>query len=113
MSYSPLPAQARVFSPAERQSLYDIIGARRDVRNEFLPDPICPSALRRILEAAHAAPSVGYMQPWNFILIQQEEQKQRINEAFESANEEAARMFPMEKQLIWAGSGAMSGTPIA
>jgi 5,6-dimethylbenzimidazole synthase len=64
-----VPKPARRFTPDERQALYDIITARRDVRNEFLPGPIDPSALRRVLEAAHAAPSVGFTQPWNFILI--------------------------------------------
>ena len=66
---TPAPVGARIFNEIERQALYDIITARRDVRNEFLPKPIETAVLRRILEAAHAAPSVGFMQPWNFILI--------------------------------------------
>ena len=41
----PKPVSARVFDDAERQALYDIIEARRDVRNEFLPDEIEPDAL--------------------------------------------------------------------
>ena len=65
----PMPVRARIFDDAERQALYDIIEARRDVRNEFLPDEIDPKALMRILQAAHSAPSVGFMQPWNFIVI--------------------------------------------
>lgn len=98
MPQSPRPAAARIFSPAERQALYDIIAARRDVRDEFLPDPISPSVLRRILEAAHAAPSVGFMQPWNFILIRDAARRQDIRRAFAAANEEAAAMFPTERQ---------------
>ena len=42
----PKPVSARVFEDAERQALYDRIQARRDVRNEFLPDEIEPDALR-------------------------------------------------------------------
>lgn len=92
------PAPARIFSVAEQQALYDIIAARRDVRNEFRPDPIDPDALRRILQAAHAAPSVGFMQPWNFILIRDRALRDRVRDAFSHANTEAAAMFAGEKQ---------------
>ncbi|WP_420427054.1 5,6-dimethylbenzimidazole synthase [Algiphilus sp.] len=56
------------FSTAEREVLHRVLRARRDMRH-FLPEPVAPEALRRILEAAHSAPSVGYMQPWRFIRI--------------------------------------------
>lgn len=92
------PTEARVFHEDERRALHDIIAARRDVRNEFLPDPIAPAALRRILEAGHAAPSVGFMQPWNFILIRDEARRREVHDAFATANDEAARMFPEERQ---------------
>lgn len=95
------PVGARIFSEIERQALYDIVHSRRDVRNEFLPKPIEQIVIRRILEAAHAAPSVGFMQPWNFILIEAPEQKNRIHKAFSEANEEAAAMFPIEKQAAY------------
>ncbi|GAW37021.1 5,6-dimethylbenzimidazole synthase [Roseovarius sp. A-2] len=90
---TPGPSPARAFSETERKALHDIIAARRDVRNEFLPDDIDPEALRRVLEAAHAAPSVGFMQPWNFILLRDAEQRRRVHDAFAAANEEAAQMF--------------------
>ena len=35
----------------------------------FRPDPVDPSVLRRLLWAAHHAPSVGYMQPWRFVRV--------------------------------------------
>ncbi|MCE6951318.1 5,6-dimethylbenzimidazole synthase [Cereibacter sphaeroides] len=92
----PLPA--RRFGDAERQALYDIIAERRDVRDEFLPDPIDPSMLRRVLEAAHLAPSVGFMQPWNFILIRDAERRAAVHAAFLRANAEAAELFPTEKR---------------
>ena len=49
-------------------AIYRVIEQRRDMRH-FLPDPVEPALLRRLLEAAHHAPSVGYMQPWRFIRI--------------------------------------------
>jgi 5,6-dimethylbenzimidazole synthase len=51
-------------------SVYDTIFARRDVRGEFTGEPADASVLRRVLGAAHAAPSVGLSQPWDFILIE-------------------------------------------
>lgn len=57
------------FSPAERQAVYRVIGERRDMR-QFVPDSSVDEAvLGRLLQAAHAAPSVGLMQPWRFIRI--------------------------------------------
>lgn len=49
--------------------LYDVITRRRDVRAQFTGAAIDPDALRRVLQAAHAAPSVGLTQPWDFILV--------------------------------------------
>jgi len=50
-------------------TVYDTIFARRDVRGEFTGEPADPAVLHRVLSAAHAAPSVGLSQPWDFILI--------------------------------------------
>ena len=96
------PVKARVFSPAERQALYDVIAHRRDVRNEFLPDPIDPQVLRRILQAAHAAPSVGLSQPWNFILIRDADRREQVWQVFARANSEAQAMFPPERRSEYA-----------
>lgn len=59
---------ARPFDRAEREAVYRAIAERRDMRH-FLPDPVAPDVLQRLLWAAHHAPSVGYMQPWRFIRI--------------------------------------------
>jgi 5,6-dimethylbenzimidazole synthase len=57
------------FSPAERDAIYRVIAERRDMRR-FVPDAEVPEeVLVRLLQAAHAAPSVGLMQPWRFIRI--------------------------------------------
>ena len=49
--------------------LYDVLSQRRDTRAEFTGDPVPPDVLRRVLAAAHAAPSVGLSQPWDFVLV--------------------------------------------
>lgn len=96
-----VPQPARRFDASERQALYDIINARRDVRNEFRPDPIDPAALRRILAAAHAAPSVGFMQPWDFHLIRDPGRRAAVHAAFLSANAEAAEMFEEDRKALY------------
>ncbi len=75
-----------VFSPAERTTLYRVIESRRDVR-AFRSDPIATNTLARILGAAHHAPSVGLMQPWNFIVIRDAVTKSRVKALFEIQNE--------------------------
>src|SRR6204780_2283892 len=84
------------FSAAERDAVYKCIFNRRDVRGQFLPDPIPDAVLARILNAAHHAPSVGFMQPWDFIVVRDAAVKQRVRDAFETANLEAAGMFEDE-----------------
>lgn len=56
------------FSESERAAIYRVIAERRDMRH-FRPDPVDPAMLKRLLGAAHQAPSVGLMQPWRFIRI--------------------------------------------
>ena len=56
------------FSNDDIAAVYKVIAERRDIRH-FLPDPIAPELLARLLHAAHLAPSVGFMQPWRFIRI--------------------------------------------
>ena len=53
-----------------------LVAARRDIRR-FRPDPVVPEVLRRVLEAAHAAPSVGHSQPWRFVLVEDRVTRQR------------------------------------
>ena len=86
-------------SDEAREHFYQILYGRRDVRGQFLPDPIPEDVLTNILHAAHHAPSVGLSQPWNFILIEQAELRQKIYQAFCEANAEAAEMFPDERKV--------------
>jgi len=82
----------------DRHGLYKTIFNRRDVRGQFLPNPIPDEVLSRVLYAAHHAPSVGFMQPWNFIIVRSPEIKAKIKQDFTLAHQEAEKMFPDEKQ---------------
>ena len=90
------------FAPAERAAVYRAIFSRRDVRGQFLPTPVPDEVLGRLLLAAHHAPSVGFMQPWNFLLVRSPEVKQRLRRAFAKAHAEAALMFPEGKREIYS-----------
>ena len=57
------------FTDDEKTGFYKAIYSRRDVRSHFTQEPIDEGTLTKILHAAHHAPSVGFSQPWNFILI--------------------------------------------
>jgi 5,6-dimethylbenzimidazole synthase len=88
------------FSEAERAAVYRAIFERRDCRT-FLPDPLPDDLISRLLTAAHHAPSVGFMQPWNFILIRSPEIRRRVRQAFERANREAAALFKGERGELY------------
>jgi 5,6-dimethylbenzimidazole synthase len=60
--------------------LYDIIHRRRDVRGEFTGEPVPAATLDRILAAAHAAPSVGLSQPWDYVIVRDPAVRQAFHE---------------------------------
>lgn len=67
------------FSDPEIEGVYRAIRERRDMRH-FTPEPIDPAQLARFIEAAHHAPSVGFMQPWRFIRIVNPELRKQIHQ---------------------------------
>jgi len=70
------------FNEAELAGVYKAIAERRDMRH-FLPDPVEPDVLQRLLQAAHQAGSVGLMQPWHFIRITQKTLREEIYQLVE------------------------------
>lgn len=67
------------YGPRERRAVYQVIAERRDMR-QFVPETtVGDDVLARLLAAAHAAPSVGLMQPWRFIRITEPELRHRIH----------------------------------
>lgn len=73
------PVTGHAFSPQERAAVYRVISERRDMRR-FVPGTvISDDVLSRMLQAAHAAPSVGLMQPWRFIRITDDTLRRRIH----------------------------------
>ncbi|MDB5054380.1 MAG: cob(II)yrinic acid a,c-diamide reductase [Bacilli bacterium] len=66
-----------MFTEEEKAALYKVIYTRRDIRT-FLSHPVPSETVIKLLDAAHHAPSVGFMQPWNFILVTSNEIKSRL-----------------------------------
>jgi len=94
------PPQHR-FPDCERRGVYRAMYERRDVRSQFLSDPIPPEMLAHLLDAAHHAPSVGFMQPWDFIVIEQFEIRQAIKAIFEEENRRAAENYTGERARLY------------
>ena len=85
----------------ERNAVYKTIYSRRDVRGQFLDTPIDDKVLNRILTAAHHAPSVGFMQPWDFIIVRSDKTKTMLKEAFDTASSEASTMFDDDRSNLY------------
>ena len=80
----------RDFSAAETQAVYRAIHERRDMRH-FAGGEVAPDVLRRLLDAAHHAPSVGFMQPWRFIRVRDAALRQRLHATVEQERVLTAR----------------------
>jgi len=96
------------FNEDARAALYEIIAARRDIRR-FRPDPLDPELVRRLLGAAHAAPSVGHSQPWRFVLVTEAPtreraavmaERERLRQASMLAEDAARRMLDLQLEGI-------------
>ena len=84
----------KLFSDQDSQVLQDIILHRRDVRgNRFTQQPVSDEMIERLLNAAIHAPSVGYSQPWRFVVIRDEKTKASIRENYEAENKKAGEIF--------------------
>ena len=80
--------------------IYEVIFSRRDVRR-FLPRPIPEEVFQRILTAAHHAPSVGFMQPWNFIVIRDASIRGKVKGLFLRENAKAAKVFRGRRRHLY------------
>lgn len=91
----------QLFSEAERSVFYRVIDQRRDIR-AFKADPVPDDVLQRILMAAHHAPSVGLMQPWNFIVIRDRVTRARVKEVFLRENQRAAQNYTDARATLYS-----------
>jgi 5,6-dimethylbenzimidazole synthase len=85
------------FNPTQIDTLYEVIAARRDMRH-FRSDPLDEALMTRLLEAAHCAPSVGYMQPWRFIRVKSVEVREKMLALVEAERLETATALGERQQ---------------
>ena len=81
------------FAISEKEGLYKAVFSRRDIRSHFVDKKIPDEALAKILNAAHHAPSVGYSQPWDFILIKNQDTKLKVKNSFLEEREKSISLL--------------------
>src|SRR5262249_21830672 len=97
------PQALHAFHEAARRAVYDAIELRRDVRH-FRPDQdVAPDILERILGAAHRAPSVGFSQPWGFVVVRDLAVRTRVRDSFLRCREAEAMRFPTVRREAYLG----------
>jgi 5,6-dimethylbenzimidazole synthase len=85
------------------RDLYDVINRRRDVRGQFTGEPLAAGVLDRVLEAAHAAPSVGLSQPWDFVLVRDDRTKLTFRDHVREQRDCFAETLDRERRERFAG----------
>jgi 5,6-dimethylbenzimidazole synthase len=83
--------------------IYETIHRRRDVRGQFTGAPVPPEVLDRVLAAAHAAPSVGLTQPWDFIVIEATDTRTAFYEHVQSERVDFAASLDPERASSFTG----------
>jgi nicotinate-nucleotide--dimethylbenzimidazole phosphoribosyltransferase len=92
------PDAPALLPEATRRAIYDVIALRRDVRH-FQPDrDVDEATLGRILDAAHLAPSVGFSQPWHFIVIRDRDVRAQVRRSFLACRQTEAARFPADRR---------------
>jgi 5,6-dimethylbenzimidazole synthase len=94
-------SSAHAFAEADREAVYRAISTRRDVRAHFSGEPVDDAVLARLIEAAHHAPSVGYMQPWNFVVIRDAARREKVRDLFLAARLEEAERIAGDRQALY------------
>lgn len=89
---APPSARRHAFPAADRAAVYRAIHTRRDVRS-YLPEAVPAEVLARVLDAAHHAPSVGFMQPWDFVLVEAPEARRAAYAHVRAVSEAAAGRY--------------------
>src|SRR6516225_168018 len=91
------------FADEARRAVYDAIALRRDIRHFRADLDLSADIVERILGAAHLAPSVGFSQPWGFIVVRELAVRGRIRNSFLKCREaEAARFPPLRREAYLA-----------
>jgi 5,6-dimethylbenzimidazole synthase len=89
------------FDPPFRAALDDLLLWRRDVRH-FRTDPLPEATVLGLIDRATLAPSVGYSQPWRFVLVEDPARRREIRANFEEANRDALGNYSGDRAALYA-----------
>ncbi len=89
------------FDSTFRETLETLLVWRRDVRR-FVRDPVEPALVARLLDSACLAPSVGYSQPWRFVLVETPAARAAIRANFVECNRDALGDYAGERARLYA-----------
>ena len=95
---SPTP---HCYSDSEIEALWRVLRERRDMRH-FAPvdaaEPLPEGLVRRLVEAAQLAPSVGFMQPWRFLHVTDPDLRQKMYALVEAERLATAAVLPSRQE---------------
>jgi 5,6-dimethylbenzimidazole synthase len=89
------------FPDDARRAVYEVIALRRDIRHFDPAREVERATLERILGAAHLAPSVGFGQPWHFIVVTEMAVRARVRESFLACRAREAERFAAERRAAY------------
>lgn len=95
------PPSEPTFDAAFRARLHELFVWRRDVRR-FRGDPVAPALIEELLADAALAPSVGYSQPWRFVMVETAERRAAVLENFRRCNQQALSAYAGERAKLYA-----------
>ncbi|MHB9051601.1 MAG: 5,6-dimethylbenzimidazole synthase [Thiomonas delicata] len=85
------------FSDVEIEALWRVLTERRDMRH-FTPEALPEGLIERLVAAAHLAPSVGFMQPWRFLRITDQDLRLAIHRLVDAERSKTAEALPSRNQ---------------
>ena len=89
--------------PGDREALHRVLRARRDVRTGFVDTPVDDERLHRVLAAAHTAPSVGFSQPWDFLVLRSPALRDELAALAQQQRRAFAASLPAARARAFAG----------
>lgn len=90
---------SKIFTDNDRSILANIMKHRRDVRgNHFTDKPLNDDVVQQILDVVQWSPSVGFSQPWEFLVIRDRNVRLEVAQNFEVENDKAVKQFDSSKQ---------------
>ena len=96
-----MPTDDHRYSDAEIAALWRTLRERRDMRH-FIPaaeaEALPEGLIERLIEAAHLAPSVGFMQPWRFVRVSDKALRQRLHALVEAERLRTAAALPSRNE---------------